>query len=144
MSCNLGSNHCSPEMLHFSQRPHRLWTHWASYPLVTCRQYPGGIAAGRLSHSAEGLNLHFAIASVTSLWDCCQLSTATNLHLPLALFSSSSFPSLLLFFASASTSWSLCFPYLPSSCMTSAVRTWHTHLLHVKTHHGALKGADNL
>jgi len=58
---------------------------------------------GRLSRSAEGLNLHFAIASVTSLWDGCQLSTATNLHLPLAVsfIFVVSFPSLLLFYASA-------------------------------------------
>jgi hypothetical protein len=36
---------------------------------------------GRFSRSAARLNLHFAIASVTSLWDGCQLCTATNLHL---------------------------------------------------------------
>lgn len=39
-----------------------------------------------------------------------------------------SFPSVLLFFASASTSWSLCFPYLPSSCLTHGLSC--TNLTH--------------
>jgi hypothetical protein len=76
----------------------------------------------RLSRSADGLNLHFAIASVASLSDRCQLSTVTNLSFIFVV----SFPSLLLFFASASTSWSLCFPDLPYSCMTSTVQLTHS------------------
>jgi len=63
-----------------------------SYPqTVPGRKSSRGVQLnGRLSRSAAGLNLHFAIASVTSFWDGCQLCRATNLHLPLAVFSSSS------------------------------------------------------